>query len=122
MAAAGAATAPRGVPFWHGDMDVGEASDRQIGNIYESIAGVWFIEQRCDRILDLLCFIIDIQTPQLDSSRMPELLRGSESLVWGGTFPAALLAFPEVCRADGEEAGMAAVQASRAREQRLADR
>ena len=92
MVAAEAATAPRGSPFWHGDMDVGEASEHRIGNIYESIAGVWFIEQRYDRILDLLCFIIDIQAPQLDSPRMPELLRGSGSFVWGGPFPAALLA------------------------------
>ena len=112
MAAAGAATAPRGSPFWHGDLDVGEASDHRIGNIYESIAGVWFIEQRYDRILDLLCFIIDIQAPQLDSPRMPELLRGSESLVWGGPLPAALLAFPEVRCVDGEEGAMASVQAS----------
>ena len=83
MAAAGAATAPRGSPFWHGGMDVGDASDHRIGNIYESIAGVWFIEQRYGRILDLLCFIIDIQAPHLDSPGMPELLRGSENLVWG---------------------------------------
>ena len=40
----------------------------------------------------------------------------------GGPFPAALLAFPEVCRVDGEEAAMASVQASRVREQRLVDR
>ena len=46
MAATGAASAPRGSPFWHGDMDVGDASDHRIGNVYESIAGVWFIERR----------------------------------------------------------------------------
>ena len=121
MAAAGAATAPRGSPFWHGDLDIGEASDHRIGDVYESVAGVWFIEQRFVKILDLLCFIIDVQAPQLESPRMPELLRGSESLVWRGPFPAALLASPE-CRVDGEEAAMASVQASRVREQRLVDR
>ena len=104
MAAAGAATAPRGSPFWHGDLDVGDAGDHRIGNVYESVTGVWFIEQKYDKIVDLLCFIIDIQAPQLDSPRMPELLRGSESLVWGGLFLAALLVFPEFCRVDGEEA------------------
>ena len=83
MAAAGAATAGA-APYWHGDLDVGEASDHRIGNVYESIAGVWFIEQRYDKIMDLLCFIIDIQAPELDDPAMTELLRGSESIVWGG--------------------------------------
>ena len=122
MAAAGAASAPRASPFWHGDLDVGDASDHRIGNVYESVAGVWFIEQKYDNIMDLLCFIIDIQAPRLDSPMVPEVLRGSESLVWGGPFPAALLAFPGFCHVDGEEAAMAAVQASKAREQRLVDR
>ena len=84
MVAAGAASAPLASPFWHGDMDVGGASDHRIGNVYESISGVWFIERRYDKIMDLLCFIIDIQAPRLDSPMMPEALRGSESLVWGG--------------------------------------
>ena len=122
MAAAGAASAPQTSPFWHGDLDVGDASDHRIGNVYESIAGVWFIERRYDKIMDLLCFIIDIQAPRLDNPMMPEALRGSESLVWRGPFPAALFAFPEYCRLDGEEAAMAMVQDSRAREQRLVDR
>ena len=58
MAAAGAATAPCGSPYWHGDMDIGDASDKRIGNVYESIAGVWFLEQRYDKILDFLCLAI----------------------------------------------------------------
>ena len=68
-------------------MDVGDASDHRVGNVYESIAGVWFIERKYDKIMDLLCFIIDIQAPRLDSPMMPEALRGSESLVWGGLSP-----------------------------------
>ena len=85
MAATVAASAPGGSPFWHGDMDVGDASDHRIGNVYESVAGVWFLERRYDKIMDLLCFIIDIQAPRLDSPMTPEVFfRGSESLVWGG--------------------------------------
>ena len=87
MAATGAASALGGSPFWHGDMDVGDASDHRIGNVYESVAGVWFLERRCDKIMDFLCFTIDIQAPRLDSPMMPEALRGSESLVWGGASP-----------------------------------
>ena len=87
-------------------MDVGDASDRRIGNVYESIAGVWFIERRYDKIMDLFCFIIDTQAPRLDSPMMPEALRGSENLAWGGPFPAALLAFPEYSHLDGESAAM----------------
>ena len=87
MAATGAASAPRGSPFWHRDMDVGDASDHRIGNVYESVAGVWFIERRYDKIMDFLCFTIDIQAPRLDSPLMPEALRGSEGLVWGGPSP-----------------------------------
>ena len=119
MAAAGAASAPGGSPYWHGDMDVGDASDHRIGNVYESIAGVWFIEREYDRIMDLLCLIIDIQAPRLDSPSMPEALRGSESLVWGGPLPAALLAFPEYCRLDGAAVAMTMVRDGRDREQRL---
>ena len=48
-------------------MDVGDASDQRIGNVYESIARVWFIERKYDKIIDLLCIIIDIQAPRLDS-------------------------------------------------------
>ena len=66
MAAAGAASAPGGSPFWHGDMDIGDASDHRIGNVYESVAGEWFIQHKYDKIMDLLCFIIDIQAPWLD--------------------------------------------------------
>ena len=120
MVAAGAASAPEGSPYWHGDMDVGDASDHRIGKVYESIAGVWFIEREYDRILDFLCLIIDIQAPQLDSPPMPERLRGSESLVWGGPLPAALLAFPEFCRLDDADGAMTLVRDGRGREQRLA--
>ena len=49
VAAAGATTAPRGTPYWHGDMHIGDASDQRIGNVYESIAGVWFLEQQVRR-------------------------------------------------------------------------
>ena len=115
MAATGAASSGA-APFWHGDLDVGDAIDHRIGNVYESIAGVWFVEQRYDKIMDLLCFIIDIQAPKLDNPTMPEVLRGSESIVWGGPLPAALLAFPEYCRVGGRDAAVSMVQDSRARE------
>ena len=122
MAAAGAATAPRGSPYWHGDMDIGDASDQRIGNVYESIAGVRFLEQRYDKILDLLCLIIGTQCIELDGSRLPEIIRGSDSIVWGGPFPASPLAFPEVCRVRGEVTAMAMAQGGKVREQRLIDR
>ena len=80
---------------------------------------VWFIERGYDRIMDLLCLIIDIQAPRLDSPLVPEALRGSESLVWGGPLPAALLAFPEYCRLDGAAVAMTMVRDSRDRERRL---
>ena len=110
-------------PFWRGDMDIGgDANDQRISNVYGSIAGVWFLEQKYDRILDLLCLIIDIQCAELDSPRLPEVLRGSESIVWGGPTPASLFAFPEVCRGAGGSTAMAMVQASRVLEQRLVER
>ena len=64
-------------------MDVGDANDHRIGNVYESIAGVWFLQRDYGRILDLRCLIIDIQTRVLDSHPMPERFRGSEGLVRG---------------------------------------
>ena len=33
MVAAGVASAPEGSPYWHRDMDVGDASDHRIGNV-----------------------------------------------------------------------------------------
>ena len=68
-----------------------------------------------------MCLIIDIQCSELDGSRLPEILWGSESIVWGGPIPASLLAFPEVCRVGGEVIAMAMVQGGRVRDQRLID-
>ena len=87
--------------------------------MYESIAGVWFIEREYDRILDLLCLIIDIQTRHLDSPWMPERLRGSEGLVWGGPLPAALLAYTEYCRLANADFARETVRDARDEEQRL---
>ena len=93
MAAAGAATAPLASPFWHGDMDVGDASDHRIGNVYESIAGVWFIERRYEKIMDLVLH----HRRSSPSAGQSDDARGSPWLreTVGGPFPAALLAFPE---------------------------
>ena len=96
MVAAGAATAPPGTPYWHGSLAIEDINDARIGNVYESLAGVWFFEAAWPRILDLLCLIIDIQDSFLDRRELPEVLRGSESLVWGGPRPAAMLAEFEI--------------------------
>ena len=92
MVAAGANTAPVGTPYWHGNLAIEETADARIGNIYESLAGVWFLEGDWARILDLLCLVIDIQCEVFDRRQLPETLRGSESLVWGGPRPATILA------------------------------
>ena len=120
MVAAGVTSAPEGAPYWHGSMDVGDANDHRIGNVYESIAGVWFLQRDYGRILDFLCFIIDIQARVLDSHPMPERLRGSESLVWGGPLPAALLAYRGYCRIADPDFARQRVHEARDEEQQLA--